>query len=169
MKTVAVLAACVIMFSNILPVKYQAPFESLTVEQRAAQANMQVQDFIFISSVTEAESDRMVPEEGELTTEGRVMIAIVILNRVESDRFTNQDSIYDVLTASGQFSTVVYSNGNYHSVTERTDYSDAAVIEAVRRIEAGSAPDCLFFNCRGFFTGTTPYGEGAIGGNYFST
>jgi hypothetical protein len=67
-----------------------------------------------------------------------------------------------VLNQSGQFSTV----RNSRSVTDRTDLSDEAVIEAVRIIEAGEAPPIFFFNCIGY-----NYGEpfAYVAGNYFMT
>ena len=67
-----------------------------------------------------------------------------------------------VCSAPGQFSTV----RNGHSVTERTDYSDEAVIRAVEWNEAGDDPNVLFFNCIGYGMGE-PYGR--IDGNYFTT
>ena len=166
MKGLSILTAIMVLFTHMLTLKGEIPFSQLPIEERAILAGMEddIETFIFFSSVVEAESDRSIPPEGELTTEGRVMIAIVILNRVSSERFANQNIIYDVLTASGQFSTVVRRNGEYVSVTERSDYSDYAVIEAIRRVEAGEAPEVLFFNCRGY--ASEPYA--CIGGNYFS-
>lgn len=136
--------------------KAPQPFEATTIEQRAESAGMTVDDFVFISSVVEAESNRST--DGDLT--GRRYIALTILNRVNDDRFP--DTISEVLCQRGQFSTVRRG----HSVVERTDYSDEAVIEAVQEIEAGEAPNVLFFNCRGYNYGT-PYDY--VGGNYFTT
>lgn len=166
MKQIFILTAIIALLLHPVSFKREIPFSATAIEDRAILAGMEddVSLFVFFSSVVEAESDRSVPPEGELTTEGRVMIAIVILNRVSSDRFRNQNTIYDVLTASGQFSTVVRRNGEYVSVTERSDYSDYAVIEAIRRVEAGEAPEVLFFNCIGY--ASEPYAR--IGGNYFS-
>lgn len=132
-------------------------FEDMPVEMRAEAAGMTEEDFIFISSVVEAESNRRSDEEAML---GRVYIAVTILNRVYDDRFP--DTISGVLNQSGQFSTV----RNGHSVTERTDLSDEAVIEAVRMIEAEEAPPLFFFNCIGY-----NYGEpfDYVAGNYFMT
>lgn len=154
MKAFITLATIAVIALNPL-IKAEPPFETTTLEERAAQAGMTVEDFVFISSVTEAESDRNTQD-----TEGRVYIALTILNRVNDPRFP--DSIAGVLTQSGQFSTV----RNGHSVTERSDLSDLAVIEAVQWLEAGDAPAVLFFNCRGY-----NYGEpfGCYGGNYFMT
>ena len=73
------------------------------------------------------------------------------------------DTITEVLTQRGQFSTV----RNGHSVTQRTDLSDLAVIEAVEWINSGEEyPWVLFFNCRGYNAGTA---SNRIGGNYFMT
>ncbi len=139
--TVAVIAA------NVLTIKatYQEPYE---------RAGMTEEEFIFISSVVEAESDRSE------SLEGRILIAEVILNRVNSPSFP--DTITGVLTQSGQFTTVV----NGHSVTERTELSDEAVIQAVRAIESGEAAPVYFFNCIGYNYGE-PYGY--VDGNYFMT
>lgn len=142
-------------------VKAPLQFQDMTIEQRAELAGMSAEDFEFISSVVEAESDRST--EG---TEGRVYIALTILNRVNSDQFP--DTISGVLNQAGQFSTV----RNGHSVTQRSDLSDLAVVEAVEWIRQGDAPAVLFFNCRWFFSGREAYpnpnGGNDIGGNYFS-
>lgn len=134
--------------------KAPAPISSLTLEQRAEAAGMTVEDFVFISSVVEAESDRSE------SLEGRVLIALTIINRVEDSRFP--DTINGVLNQSGQFSTVRRGR----SIVERTDYSDEAVIQAVEWNEEGTEPNVLFFNCRGYNIGE-PYGR--VDGNYFMT
>lgn len=134
--------------------KAPQPISAMTIEQRAEVAEMTTEDFIFISSVVEAESDRSE------SLEGRVLIALTIINRVEDERFP--DSISEVLTQRGQFSTV----RNGHSVVDRTDYSDEAVIRAVEWNEQGTEPNVLFFNCVSYGIGE-PYG--LIDGNYFST
>lgn len=134
--------------------KAPVPFEATTIEERAEMAGMTVEDFVFISSVVEAESDRSE------SLDGRILIALTIINRVEDDRFP--DTISEVLNQRGQFSTV----RNGHSVTERTDYSDEAVIRAVEWNEAGDDPNVLFFNCIGYNYGTA---YGYVDGNYFMT
>ena len=156
MKTIAFLTACIVIATNVLTVKAPVPFEATTLEERAAMAQMTTEEFIFISSVVEAESDRNTE-----STEGRRYIALCILCRVMDSRFP--DTITEVLTQRGQFSTV----RNGHSVTNRTDLSDQAVIEAVEWINSGEEyPWVLFFNCIGY-----SYGEplGRYGGNYFVT
>ena len=162
MKAIAILAACIVLITHPLSVKAEVPFEAIPVEERAIMADMSLDDFVLISSVVEAESNRST--DGDLT--GRVYICLVILNRVNDSRFPN--TIRSVLTAPGQFSTV----RNGRSVVSRTDYSDQAVIEAVAMLEAGDVPNVLFFNCRGFNYGT-PFrlyeDSDTIGGNYFMT
>lgn len=159
-KTVAALLAIASIGFSVFTVKAEVPFEATTVEQRAEMAGMEVDEFILISSVTEAESNRCTD-----STEGRRYIALCILCRVMDSRFP--DTVYGVLTQSGQFSTVVRRNGTYQSVTQRTDLSDLAVIEAVEWIESGEEyPWVLFFNCRGYNYGTA---YDRIGGNYFMT
>ncbi len=134
---------------NCLSVKAMEPMEPWE------RVNMTEEEFVLISSVVEAESNRD-PEN----IEGRTMIAVCILNRVRDSRFPN--TVTGVLTAPGQFSTV---RGG-HSVTNRTELSDQAVIEAYNWIEQGDAPEVLYFNCRSYFSGIEPYD--LVGGNYFS-
>lgn len=168
MKAIAILTACVVLISHPIMAKESAPIESLSLEERASEAHMDLDEFILISSITEAESDRST--SGSL--QGRIYISLVILNRAYADdRFP--DTITEVIGQRGQFSTCRRnSDGTYYSVTERTDRSDEAVIEAVRFFETGEAPMVLFFNCRGFFSGREPFpnpeGGNTIGGNYFS-
>lgn len=134
---------------NCLSVKAMEPMEPWE------RVNMTEDEFVLISSVVEAESNRD-PEN----IEGRTMIAVCILNRVRDSRFPN--TVTGVLTAPGQFSTV---RGG-HSVTSRTELSDQAVIEAYNWIEQGDAPEVLYFNCIGYFSGIEPYE--CVGNNYFS-
>lgn len=157
-RKLALLVAVTTLFSSTFSFKLEQPFEAVSLEDRAELAGMTAEEFVLISSVVEAESDRTTE-----STEGRRYIALCILCRVMDTRFP--DTITGVLTQRGQFSTV----RNGHSVTNRTDLSDLAVIEAVEWIESGEEyPWVLFFNCRGYNYGT-PYGDGAIGGNYFMT
>lgn len=162
-KQFAFLVALATMFGSTLSFKLEQPFEAVSLEDRAELAGMTTEEFVLISSVTEAESNRCQDD-----TTGRRYIALCILNRVNSSQFPN--TITGVLTQSGQFSTV----RNGHSVTNRTDLSDQAVIEAVEWLneEDSDAPNVLFFNCRGFFSWREPYpnpeGGNTIGGNYFS-
>lgn len=152
----ALLVAVTTLFSSTFSFKLEQPFEVVSLEDRAELAGMTTEEFVLISSVVEAESDRTTQ-----STEGRRYIALCILCRVMDTRFP--DTITGVLTQRGQFSTV----RNGHSVTNRTDLSDQAVIEAVEWIESGEDyPWVLFFNCRGYNYGTA---YDRIGGNYFMT
>lgn len=141
-----------ILTVNLTPlVKYEAP--EMTTEEMANEVNLSEDEFIFLSSVVEAESDRSD------SLDGRILIAATIINRVNSSYFP--DSVNDVLEQRGQFSTV----RNGHSVTQRTAYSDEAVLLAYEQIENGEIPtNILFFNCIGYNYGT-PYG--LVDGNYF--
>ena len=147
-KSIALFTSIVVIAANVLNVKltYQEPYEL---------AGMTEEEFYFISSVVEAESDRSE------SLEGRILIAETILNRVNSPLFEG-DTITEILTASGQFSTVV----NGRSIVERTELSDQAVIIAVQEIESGTAPEVLFFNCISYFDGYPQYAY--VDGNYFS-
>lgn len=150
MKKIVIMLTIMTMFYPVV-IKGTGP---VTTESMAEFCNMSEEEFIFISSVVEAESDRSE------SLDGRILIAETILNRVNSELFP--DTITGVLTQSGQFSTV----RNGHSVVNRTDYSDQAVMIAVQEIDAGEAPEVLFFNCIGFFQGREPYAY--VDGNYFS-
>ena len=136
---------------NCLSIKAMEPMEPWE------RVNMTEDEFVLISSVVEAESNRD-PEN----IEGRTMIAVCILNRVRDSRFPN--TITEVLCAPGQFSTV--NRRTQTAVTSRTEISDQAVIEAYNWIEQGDAPEVLYFNCRSYFSGIEPYD--LVGGNYFS-
>jgi hypothetical protein len=160
-RGISILAACMVVFTHLIPVKADLPFEDWSIERRASEAQIEdIDEFILLSSIVEAESNR-----SQTDNEGRIMIAICIMNRVKSDRFPN--TITGVIGQSGQFSTCRrHSDGSLYSVTERSDLSDMAVIEAVQRIEAGEAPAVLWFNCIGYNSWGTPYAY--VGGNYFS-
>lgn len=160
MSKLIAIGLSIIISLNVTLVKHELSFEDMAVESRAEMAGMTEDEFILISSVVEAESNRCLIETEE-DLEGRIYIAVCILNRVSDSRFP--DTITEVLTQRGQFSTV---RGG-RSVTNRTDASDLAVIRAVEWSEEEDYPDnILFFNCRGYNYGE-PYGY--IGGNYFMT
>lgn len=162
-RGISILAACMVVFTHLIPVKADLPFEDWSIERRASEAQIEdVDEFILLSSIVEAESNR-----SQTDNEGRIMIAICILNRVNDDTGRFPNTISGVIGQSGQFSTCRrYSDGSLYSVTDRSDLSDAAVIEAMSRIEAGEAPAVLWFNCIGYNSWGTPYA--CIGGNYFS-
>lgn len=156
-------------YSCMIPVQRedntpQARWQSLSQDEqdkapasfKAKVAGMETTEFIFFSQVVEAESDR---KSGSI--EGRVMIATVILNRVDSKNFPN--TITKVLRQRGQFSVV--SSGTYKRVG-RTKLSDRAVLEAVRRKKNGTAPKVLYFRAGYYFRGRKRYGK--VGDNYFS-
>ena len=151
---------CMVLLFNTITIKADNAPRTLT--DYAEACGLTEDEFILFSSVVEAESNRQAPAEGEATTEGRVYIALCIWCRFYDERFPST-STSDVLTQRGQFSTV----RNGQSVTNRTAYSDAAVLEAFEWIERGYAPEVLFFNCRGYFSGREPVAY--VGGNYFSS
>ncbi len=131
--------------------------DKTTVEFKAHVAGLTVAEYKFFSAVVEAESDRK--QSGSI--EGRVMIAIVILNRVDSKKFPN--TITKVLKQRGQFSVV--SSGAYKRVG-RTKRSDRAVIEAIRRKKQETVPNVLYFRSGHYFAGHKRYKK--VGDNYFS-
>jgi spore germination cell wall hydrolase CwlJ-like protein len=85
-KIITLFTTAAVIAANVLTIKatYQEPYD---------RAGMTEEEFIFISSVVEAESDRSE------SLEGRILIAETILNRVNSDLFP--DTISGVLTQSG--------------------------------------------------------------------
>lgn len=153
-KGIAVLVSCVQLFA--FSMKGYEPMDY------ADLCGLTAEEFDLFSSVVEAESNRQAPAEGELTTEGRIYIALTIWNRVYSDRWP--ETVTGVLTQRGQFSTV---RGGV-SVTNRTEWSDRAVYEAYEWIheEDSDAPEVIFFRCGHYFSGVTPCCES--GENYFS-
>lgn len=127
-----------------------------SVELKARAVGLTEEEFRFFSSVVEAESDRGYSDDSQ---EGRVLIALTIYNRMLSSDFP--DSISGVLNQDGQFSVV--ESGACWSVG-RTYRSDAAILEAHRRIAAGEAVHVIYFNCIGY-NGFEAYGM--FGDNYF--
>lgn len=132
--------------------------DSLPVESKASIAGMTVDEFKMLSAVCEAESDRKTSAE---SLENRTLIALVILNRVDSKEFPN--SIIKVLKQRGQFAVV--SSGAYKRVG-RTKLSDRAVIDATIRRNQNNAPNILYFRARYFFKGHKRYKK--VGDNCFS-
>lgn len=124
-------------------------------EHQALVAGLSTDEFIFFARVIEAESDRTN------NMEGKVAVAVCIWDRTYSSSFPN--TITNVLTQSGQFSTV---SGGY-CYTSDTKYSRLAVIKGLEALYRGDYPtNLLYFNCINYQYGT-PYG--CIGGNYFVT
>lgn len=118
-----------------------------------------LEDLELFSAVVEAESNR---GEDMASYEGRVLIALTILNRVNSSNWP--DSIEGVIKQQNQYEA--YYNGSYLSAG-RSQLADAAIIEACQMIENGTAPNVIYFNCIGYNYLGEPYCY--KGGNYFET
>lgn len=130
--------------------------QELPLEYQAYACGMTEYEFEFMARVIQAESNGTYDWSD---FEDKVLIACVILNRVESSSFNN--TIASVLTESGQFSTV---SGGYCSCSY-SDSSRWSIVEAQRRLANEEVPtNLLYFNCVGY--SSTPYCE--CGGNYFS-
>lgn len=160
-----IITTCAVIALNLFT--FKANNVPMSIEEMAEHCELSVEDFELFAGVVEAESNRQTPADGELTTEGREMIALVIWNRTYSEQFP--DDPRSVLCQRGQFSTV--SGGV--SCTQPTSYSRQAVVNAYDTIHSGEEyPEVLFFNCIWFFSGRTPYpnpdGSNTFGGNYFS-
>lgn len=159
-KSLALTLSMVVVFA---PFNFKGVDNTMSVEEMAEHCELSVEDFELFAGVVEAESNRQVPNEGELTTQGREMIALVIWNRTYSTSFPNDPR--SVLCQRGQFSTV----NRGVSCTSPTSYSRQAVVNAYDLIQSGEEyPEVLFFNCRYWFSWRPAYGDSAIGGNYFS-
>ena len=131
--------------------------QELPIEYQAAACGMTTNEFEFMARVVQAESDGSY-DWSDL--EDKILIAAVILNRVQSGSFRN--SIEGVLTEPGQFSTV---SGGRCSCSYSAS-SRWAIVEAQRRLANDEIPnDLLYFNCIGYNCGTA---YGCYGGNYFS-
>lgn len=152
-KTISIVLSVILFWWNTVA----TPDEQWNADPyiKAAVCGIEYDEFVLFSACVEAESDRSE------NMEGRVLIALTILNRVNSSEFP--DTISGVIYQSGQFEVV--SNGMIWSVG-RTNISDMAIIEAVERIQSGDAPNVMYFNNSGYAYGT-PYCE--CGGNYFVT
>lgn len=129
---------------NDLPLSFKSDIAEMTEEE-----------FELMSATVEAESDR-----GE-SIDGRILIALTILNRVNSSKFPN--SIIGVISEENQFQ--VYYEGTYKDIG-RSDLSDQAVIEAVK-LSKDDHPNVIYFNSIGYNYLGQPYAY--VDGNYFET
>lgn len=132
-----------------------------SMEMQAWSVGLSVTEFELFARVVEAESDRAFFNEGE-TTDGRIYVASCIWSRVFSSSFPN--TVYGVLTASGQFTTV--SGGTCY--TSYTKASRWAIIKGLEYLLEGITPSNMYwFNCISYFSGFNAYMK--VGDNYFST
>lgn len=95
-------------------------------------------------------------EAGNQGLQGKRYVAAVVYNRVASDRFPN--TIYEVLVAPGQFSTVW--NGAVKHVQVSDETREAIALEVSERSDA----EIMYFNngpCSGRYAFT--YGEHRFG------
>lgn len=85
----------------------------------------------------------------EGSREQKVLVAEVVLNRVESDRFPN--SIEEVLTQKGQFSSI----GNYYSTHYEPDEDTLYAVETALGRTDDSAQGALYFYAPRYTDGET--------------
>lgn len=78
-------------------------------------------------------------EAGNQDMKGKRLVAAVIYNRIESDKFPN--TIREVLTGEKQFSTV--ENGSIDKVSVSEETKQAVILEEYDRTD----PEILYFNC----------------------
>lgn len=115
------------------------------------QCGLSNEDFEFLCRVVTAESSDNYA--------GNVAVACVIFNRVDNENFP--DTVIDVLTELGQFSTVRQGECN----TETTDETRKALVEAY--LNRPLPTNVLYFRAYYYFNWGTPYAK--IGGNYFTS
>lgn len=118
---------------------------------RYEEVNLSLLDFEFMARVVAAEA-------GLDNWNNQVAVAQVIWNRVNSDQFEN--TVYNVLTEKGQFSTVKKGKCK----TETNDQCRDAIVYAY--INRPIPSDVLFFRSGHYFKGLKKYEK--IGDNYFS-
>ena len=110
-------------------------------------------DFEFFARVVQAED---CGDENDY--ENQIAIAQVIWNRVDSPNFP--DSVREVLTESGQFSTV--KNGKCNAVAD--EHTRRAIIDAF--LNSPYPSNMVYFRTNFFFKGHKQYKH--ISDNYFS-
>ena len=136
---------------TIMSEQIQANIERVLFPTQYEQVNLSLSDFEFMARVVAAEA-------GLDHWDNQVAVAQVIWNRVDSDQF--EDTVYDVLTESGQFSTVDY--GECH--TETNDQCRDAIVEAY--VNRPHPSNVLFFRADYYFSGLERYAK--VADNYFS-
>ena len=134
------------------------PVSEMSPEEMAAHCGLSLSDFDALAGLIEAESDRRM--DGVLI--GRIFLGLVVWNRVWSERFPN--TVHDVMYQAGQFRL---PNGRVPYITP-TDYSRQAVVLAYDKSRDENCPRVLFYTCLYWFSSRPRYGNGPIGGNYFS-
>lgn len=86
-------------------------------------------------------------EAGASSREGQMHVIYVVLNRMESERFSNQNTISEVVFAPGQFSVV--ENGSFYTV-EVSEFTMENVHDAYINWRNGER----FYNVLFFHSGT---------------
>lgn len=110
------------------------------------------EDLLLLASCVEAEA-------GNQPLLGKRLVADVILNRVDSERFP--DTISGVIRQPGQFSVV--RNGALKRAVPSAHTMKAVYME----LNSRSCPDIYFFNCGNYLRCGKPWQQ--IGDHYFST
>ena len=78
-------------------------------------------------------------EAGNQGMTGKRLVAAVIYNRVQSEKFPN--TIYEVLTSPHQFSTV------WNGAIDKVEISDETVVAVTLEAKHRSDDEILYFNC----------------------
>jgi hypothetical protein len=134
---------------------YPSTFASVVFELPTyEQLGLSEEDYEFFARVVAAECNGDIDNDYA----NQVAIAQVVWNRVASPNFP--DTVHDVLTQYGQFTTV--KNGKCNK--ETNDLCRRAILEAYAY--PLHPENIIYFNCVGFFHGHEAYLK--ISDNYFS-
>ena len=99
-------------------------------------------------------------EAGNQSEMGQRLVADVVLNRIDSDRWRDDDTIWEVIAHPGQFET--YSNGAYTRVD--IDESIGQIVE--EEIISRTNYDVIYFRTGYYFSGVPALFQ--VGDHYFS-
>lgn len=146
--------ACILIATIGMSVPIQEPTHNpIQLSDTRNPCGISDSDFEFFARVVQAE-DCGDPNDHD----NRVAVAQVIWNRVDSENWP--DSVYEVLTESGQFSTV--KNGDCSAVAD--DDCRMAIIEAY--LERPHPENMVYFRADFFFSSHIDYKK--ISDNCFS-
>lgn len=134
--------------------EYGRPFIAAFDTEEDIEEEIRLGDMELISQLVEAEA-------GNQPFEGKVLVAEVVLNRVESEDFP--DSVEEVIFQEGQFSVV--KNGAWEKAAYNMKEDDYTAVEYA--INMHENKEVLYFNNCIKVAGTgTPF---KVGGHYFNT
>lgn len=107
--------------------------DSIENEDTSPKDSEEIDEVEYVINLTKKEQNMLLKlafaEAGNQDVNGKALVMLVVLNRVESDKFP--DNIYDVIHAKNQFSVV--ASGAYANATK----SDQGCLEALELVMSG--------------------------------